>query len=763
MKTNKSIKLFSIQTSKTTTMKKLFFLVLLFTGIVNAQIVNIPDNNFKAKLIALGVDTSSDGQIQNSEAIAISTLDVSNSSITDMTGISSFTNLNTLICSYNQISSIDCSSLASLATFHCRNNLLSTLNLNGLINLTFIDCSFNSLNNIILVGLNIGVMNCSNNLLTSIDLTNSSISQFDCSYNNISNFIFSNSVFSQFVCSFNSLATLNLTGATISFELDCKNNQISNINFAGNNFSIILCSNNLLTSIDVSIFSNLTLLRCNDNLLISIYAKNGKNEFIGFNNNPNLILICCDESQIANIQSNANPSVVVVSYCTFTPGGDYNTIFGTTRYDSNNNGCDISDPVFNFQRIDFTDGTNSGSTFTNNSGNFKIYVQQPNITLTPYFENSTYFNVTPANVNISLPLNNNTAQVQDFCVTPNGIHNDLEIVLTPFGQVTIGEDSNYMIVYKNKGNQILSGNVSLTFDDNKTDFVSSTPNINNQLLNVLTWNYSNLIPFESRIIYLRLNLNGTISITDLLLFNATINPVSGDEMPIDNVFELNQPVNFNYFPNSVTCLQGESQDSSEIGNYLHYNIQFENTGTTSVSNVVIKNTIDTAKLDINTIKILNASAPVRTVITNNIVEFIFEGINLARKSGTPPVGGHGDVLFKIKTKPTLTNGDSVLNKANIYFDYNFPIVSNDAITTFATLSSQIFNIDESVSVSPNPTNSIININNNVKSIELYDVQARMLETALNTNVIDISNKTNGIYFLKITTEKGSKIEKVIKE
>jgi hypothetical protein len=29
--------------------------------------------------------------------------------------------------------------------------------------------------------------------------------------------------------------------------------------------------------------------------------------------------------------------------------------------------------------------------------------------------------------------------------------------------------------------------------------------------------------------------------------------------------------------------------------------------------------------------------------------------------------------------------------------------------------------------------------------------------------LDISDKTNGIYFLKITTEKGSKVEKLVKE
>ena len=162
---------------------------------------------------------------------------------------------------------------------------------------------------------------------------------------------------------------------------------------------------------------------------------------------------------------------------------------------------------------------------------------------------------------------------------------------------------------------------------------------------------------------------------------------------------------------------------------------------------------------------MNSSADVRTVITSNKVEFIFENINLNRTTGNPPVGGHGDVLFKIKTKPTLSSGSSVMNNAGIYFDYNFPIITNDATTTFAVLSNSVFKTDSSVTVSPNPANAIINIkaNSEIKNIELYDVQGRILETILNDNAIDISNKTNGIYFLKITTEKGAKVEKVIKE
>ncbi len=69
---------------------------------------------------------------------------------------------------------------------------------------------------------------------------------------------------------------------------------------------------------------------------------------------------------------------------------------------------------------------------------------------------------------------------------------------------------------------------------------------------------------------------------------------------------------------------------------------------------------------------------------------------------------------------------------------------------------------------PNPTSSLINIQSNstIKSIQLYDVQGRLLQSSSEntTNaVIDISQKTSGIYFLKITSENGSKVAKIVKE
>jgi hypothetical protein len=49
---------------------------------------------------------------------------------------------------------------------------------------------------------------------------------------------------------------------------------------------------------------------------------------------------------------------------------------------------------------------------------------------------------------------------------------------------------------------------------------------------------------------------------------------------------------------------------------------------------------------------------------------------------------------------------------------------------------------------------------------LYDIQGRLLQTVLENNtttVMDLTRRASGVYFLKVTTDKGVKVEKIIRE
>jgi len=136
-------------------------------------------------------------------------------------------------------------------------------------------------------------------------------------------------------------------------------------------------------------------------------------------------------------------------------------------------------------------------------------------------------------------------------------------------------------------------------------------------------------------------------------------------------------------------------------------------------------------------------------------------------------GGQGGILLKIKTLSSLPVGSTVNTGAQLFFDYDvvtspINLGTNNASTTFQNLSSSITSYDASISMYPNPTHSILFIEGSevVKTVELYDVFGRLLQTNINSTEktsIDLSNRETGIYFLKVTTDKGQKVEKIMKK
>ncbi|MGB5418831.1 T9SS type A sorting domain-containing protein, partial [Algibacter sp.] len=361
---------------------------------------------------------------------------------------------------------------------------------------------------------------------------------------------------------------------------------------------------------------------------------------------------------------------------------------------------------------------------------------------------------------------------QDFCITPNGTHNDLDITILPIAAARPGFDTDYKLVFKNKGTTTLSGTVDLTFQDDVMDFVSADPTVDAQVLNNLSWIYSNLMPFESREILFTMNLNTpmetpAVNGDDVLVFNATVNPTTGDETPQDNVFTLNQTVVNSYDPNDKTCLEGNTITPDLIGGDVHYMIRFENTGTANAINVVVKDVIDTDKFDVSTLYLTDSSHDLVTNISNtNVVEFIFEDINLPFDDAN----NDGYVAFKIKTLATLVEGDIFENGAEIYFDYNFPIITNNAQTAIQSpLSKKDFD-NTIIAIYPNPAQNKLFIEgeNGIKSVTIYDISGRLIHQISylghsNSREVSTENLVQGTYLVKIKTASGESIRKIVKE
>ncbi|MEE9350577.1 MAG: T9SS C-terminal target domain-containing protein [Flavobacteriaceae bacterium] len=649
------------------------------------------------------IDINNDGEIQISEAENVRYLNVSSEDISSLTGIERFINLTELRCSSNDLNSLNLSSNTNLINIKCSYNDLTNLVIGNNTNLNYLSCRGNELTSLNLNNCtNLSVLKCRSNNLSSINLDNCiNLTELECRSNNLTNLDLSDAVnLIELICYANSLAVLDLSNNINLTELHCSNNNLNIINTDNNpNLEKLLCGKNPLilldlsnnpnlyklycsddnfdhqstmTSLDLSQNPNLTHLRFQDHYNVEhINLNNGNNDniiltgtsqlmFTGLNN---LQTVCVDElnTDLTNhIDGEVGQSVTFLENCSFY-------INGVVIIDTDNNGCDSNDITVNNVPIIADNGVKSFKTFTQNDGTYFISTNEGDYITTLILP--SYWSYTPTEYTNTFTGFGDTFTA-DFCITPNQNINDISITLVPTSQASPGFDTSYRIVYKNIGTTQINGSVSLDFDETKLSFLNSSETIDSQTTNSLTFNYTALNPFETRIIDLEFNINTPtaaqpVNNGDILNFTTTVTPISGDYTPDDNVFTLNQTVIGSYDPNDITCLEGDEVLLADTDKYLHYVVRFQNSGTASAINIVVKNILD-AKLDWSTLQLETTSHNSRVAITNgNEIEFIFENINLPDEN-TNESGSHGFIAYKIKPKANVAIGDVISNEADIF-------------------------------------------------------------------------------------------------
>jgi len=450
-------------------------------------------------------------------------------------------------------------------------------------------------------------------------------------------------------------------------------------------------------------------------------------------------------------------------------GVDFNTIFGSIKLDINTNGCDSDDLPMESLMLVSTDGTNSFATFSLPNGFYQFFVDEGSYTTTINSSLPSYYSSNPVSQS-SVFTGVGTSSIANFCVEPISTINDLNIVLYPLNEARPGFNASYQIVYENIGTTILSNTIELIFDGSKISLQDASEPITSQTSNSLVFDFVNLNPFETRTIDINFNVATppTTEIDDVLVFEATINPIIGDNTESDNIFILEQIVVGSFDPNDIQVLEGDEIFLNQTDDFLHYIIRFQNTGTASAINVRVTNELD-VNLDWTTMQLENMSHPNRVEITNgSSVEFIFENINLPDSTTNEPES-HGYIQYKIKPKNTVDIGDSMSNNANIYFDFNPPILTNTVVTTVVeNLSSDDHDINQ-LSLYPNPTEDILNISseNTIVWVEIYNQLGQVIIHDSNTegiNQIALNQLSAGLYFIHLKDFEGNEaIQKLIKE
>lgn len=257
---------------------------------------------------------------------------------------------------------------------------------------------------------------------------------------------------------------------------------------------------------------------------------------------------------------------------------------------------------------------------------------------------------------------------------------------------------------------------------------------------------------------------------DTACITMMVLPTVGDADPSNNTYTHCFAIGVSYDPNNKevepkgTGVQGFIPSSTSE---LRYTINFQNTGTAVARNIYVLDSIDT-DLTINSIEILSASHGIQVyLLPNNTMKFMFADIMLP-DSTSDKYHSHGYVTFRIKSNTGLTAGTQIKNTGHIYFDYNEPVATNTVLNTIATPSGiNEINDMSLLKVYPNPAKDklIVTISKNGNStIVITDVlgkMVRMIKTAELQTQINVSDLQGGIYFIKLTQNNTSYVEKII--
>jgi len=255
-------------------------------GVQSGDYTAIPDSNFEQALYNLGIDTiNSDHQVLTSAISGVTSLDVQNLNIYDLTGIEGFVSLQSLNCRDNQLTNLNLSGLTALTYLECHGNYLTSLNLNGLTSLNYLSCGTNQLTSLDLTGITaLTYFDYGSNHLTSLNLAGmTSLNDLRCYGNQLTDLNLNGlTALNHLECTDNQLTSLDVIGLTSLNYLNCFANQLTNLNVSGlTNLQFLHCTYNQLTSLNVSGATALQYLSCYANPTLTCITVSNVTDYIG--------------------------------------------------------------------------------------------------------------------------------------------------------------------------------------------------------------------------------------------------------------------------------------------------------------------------------------------------------------------------------------------------------------------------------------------------------------------------------------------------
>ncbi|WP_299838963.1 hypothetical protein [uncultured Tenacibaculum sp.] len=312
------------------------------------EYTTVADANFEAALNTLGYDDiANDGQVPTTLIKVVTSLDVSNQNIADLTGIQDFTELANLNVETNVLTSLDLSSNVNLQNLNFDNNNITTLNLGSISKLVSIEGRYNQLSTIDLTqNPDLTFINLRDNLFTTVNVASnplletinlracSNLTSIDISNNpNVKSLFFQDTALNGLDVSQNPLLETIVIERVNFNSIDVSNlPALIQLRIADNNF----------TSLDVSNNPALVRLECENNNLTYLNLKNGNNtnmpnsDFIATGNSSLTCILVDDATWSTTNWTNIDGTASFNdTYCRYTaiPDATFETRLETLGYD----------------------------------------------------------------------------------------------------------------------------------------------------------------------------------------------------------------------------------------------------------------------------------------------------------------------------------------------------------------------------------------------------------------------------------------------
>jgi len=716
----------------------LLLLLELFSQKSSAQIVTIPDPNFVTYLQTNFPTCITGNQLDTecTEVLSATNMDIQSLNIIDMTGVQYFTSLTILDVNYNQVTWLpSLTNLNQLNYLNVENNQLTSLP--GLPN---------SLEYLI----------CNNNMLDSLTTLPSSLihlSAYNCT-----------------------LTTLPELPATL-YNFNCSLNPITNLPAIPSLVYEILCFDCQLTSLP-NLPPGLVTLNCNNNpnlfclpiLPDGLYDTGGpyfqENGFLGTGitcipNIPSAALWTaplpiCTQGDLVNNPSN----------CPITSG-----IYGSVFKDQNLNcSFDSGDQLMQNIKLslidDMGDTIQISTTVSNGSFHFEGLPDGDYIVSIDTTDITFIASCSSPGLSMPVTITGGLAVFEiNFGMTCQPGFDLGALSALPIGWVFPGQDhilkmhigeiaNNFGVscVTGVTGTVEISVNGPLTYLNNALGTLVPTSAVGN----VFTYNildFADINFFDD--FGLVFSTDTTATADDTICVSIDVTPTSGDISEANNTFNFCYPVVNSYDPNIKLVYPTHVEPNYQ--DWLTYTIYFQNTGTAPAFNIKVTDTLSDF-LIAESFQVINYSHPVIIGRTGNLLSFKFNDIMLPDSANNPD-GSIGFVQFRIKPKSGIADNATINNKVYIYFDFNDPIITNNAITLFK--SRKIFG-GETLIPYPNPSNSEVKFYvpesfiGKEATVSIYDMKGeKILEyTFIPTGLIsfDFSNFLPGVYILKVISE-----------